>query len=96
MSRMNDAECDLKDSCHRLKQSLDNISDAIRVLTINYRAIAGNEEGATIPLPFRDMTGQDIARVIGMLTDYIKRLDAGDGSKETSSARFFRGQLTRD
>jgi hypothetical protein len=82
--QMREVEANLKDSFKRFKQSIDNISDAIRVLTMNYQAIAGDIESATVSLQFQDITGQEIARVIYMLTDFGKQLGAGNGTNGQS------------
>ncbi len=68
-TQMESAERNLKETFDRFKKSIDSISDAIKVLTMNYQAIAGDIENATISLQFQDMTGQEIAKVISMLSD---------------------------
>jgi len=73
-TQMEDAERNLKETFDRFKKSIDSISDAIKVLTLNYQAIAGDIENATISLQFQDMTGQEIAKVISILSDFGKQL----------------------
>lgn len=79
-AQMQDAEKNLEETFDRFKKSIDNISDAIKVLTMNYQAIAGDIEKATISLQFQDMTGQEITKVISILADLGKRLGTGEGT----------------
>jgi methyl-accepting chemotaxis protein len=79
MAQMADAERDLLETFERFKKSIDSISDAIKVLTMNYQVIAGDIEKATISLQYQDMTGQEIMRVISMLSDFGKQLGTGYG-----------------
>ncbi len=80
-AQMQEAERNLEETFDRFKKSIDNISDAIKVLTMNYQAIAGDIENATISLQFQDMTGQEIARVISMLADFGRLLGTREGMK---------------
>ncbi len=79
MAQMADAERDLKETFDRFKKSIDSISDAIKVLTMNYRVIAGDIGNATVSLQYQDMTGQEIVRVISMLSDFGKPPGTGYG-----------------
>lgn len=60
---MENAKANLKETFDRFKKSIDNISDAIEVLTVNYQTISQEIEGATISLQFQDMTGQEIDQI---------------------------------
>lgn len=83
--QMENAEKDLKKIFDRFKKSMDNISDAIKVLTMNYQTIAGDIENATVSLQFQDMTGQAIAKSIDMLSDLRGALLTGNGIREKGS-----------
>jgi uncharacterized protein with HEPN domain len=53
-------EKDLKDSFEKFKKSLDSISEAIHILTTNYKNISKDVEGAAMSLQFQDAVSQDI------------------------------------
>ena len=68
------AEANLSETFERFKKSVDNISEAIRVLTLNYQSIARNIESTTVSLQFQDITGQQIAYAVSEIASCRNRM----------------------
>jgi methyl-accepting chemotaxis protein len=66
---MEETERNLRETFDKFKKSIDNISDAIKVLTMNYQAISKDIESATVSLQFQDMTSQEIVRICSILSE---------------------------
>lgn len=66
-------ERELTDSFNRFKQSIDNISEAIDVLTKNYQLISKDIEKTIISLQFQDVINQEVSTVSGMMIKFMDR-----------------------
>ena len=73
---MHQAETNLRDTLQRFHRSIDNVSEAIKVLTHNYQAISGEIENATVTLQFQDITGQEISHMVTGLQEIQVHLSA--------------------
>ena len=76
---METAEKGLRESFDNFKQSLDNVSEAISVLTQNYRNISQDIERATVALQFQDVTGQQLNKVADRLNALFSVLPESEG-----------------
>lgn len=70
------AEAELKSSFNRFKKSIDNISEAIDVLTTSYQTISNDIERATISLQFQDVINQEIEEINTLMQDFKARFEA--------------------
>ncbi len=80
---MEKAEKTLKETFERFKYSINNISEAIRVLTISYQAISKEIENATVALQFQDMISQEIVSINSFISSFNKRFEKIYQDKET-------------
>ncbi|MFH1135614.1 MAG: methyl-accepting chemotaxis protein [Pseudomonadota bacterium] len=71
---MRAAEGNLGTTLDKFKASLDNVSEAIGVLTLSYQTISTEIENAAVTLQFQDITGQEIAHVKTGLRDIQAQL----------------------
>lgn len=67
-TEINDAETRLKEKFGRFKKSLKEISEAIRVLTLNYHAISDDIENAVVSLQSQDFISEEIDDLASTLT----------------------------
>lgn len=66
-TEMNDTETRLKEKFGRFKKSLEEISEAIRVLTLNYHAMSGDIENAMVSLQSQDFIASEIDDLASVL-----------------------------
>jgi ElaB/YqjD/DUF883 family membrane-anchored ribosome-binding protein len=78
-ARMADADRNLKETFESFKHSIDHISEAIDVLTLNYQSISKDIEHATISLQYQDITGQELGRIAALLADFRSRMEKLSG-----------------
>ena len=71
---MCEAENNLRSTLDKFKASINNVSEAIGVLTLNYQSISKEIENATVTLQFQDITGQEVSHVKAGLHDILARL----------------------
>jgi len=81
---MEKAEKTLKETFERFKYSINNISEAIRVLTISYQAISKEIENATVALQFQDMISQEIVSINSFISSFNKRFERIYEEKDTA------------
>ena len=58
---MREAESSLRTTLDKFKSSIDNVSEAIGVLTLNYQTISKEIANATVTLQFQDIIGQNVS-----------------------------------
>jgi hypothetical protein len=71
---MHEAENNLRATLDKFKSSIDNVSEAIGILTLSYQSISKEIENATVTLQFQDITGQEVAHVKTGLRDIQAQL----------------------
>jgi len=81
---MEKAEKTLKETFERFKYSINNISEAIKVLTISYQAISKEIENATVALQFQDMISQEIVSINSFISLFNKRFERIYEEKDTA------------
>jgi hypothetical protein len=74
-AEMETAEKNLRETFERFKYSIDNISEAIKVLTISYQAISKEIENATVALQFQDMISQEIVSINSSISSFNRRFE---------------------
>lgn len=89
---MNHTEKSLKGKFETFKNSLDRISEAIKVLNLNYHVMSDDIENATIALQFQDLVSQEIDDLNAVILSFkenavhFKEADARPAYAEKSVA----------
>ncbi len=78
-------EQELKGSFERFKKSIDNISEAVDVLTKNYQIISRDIEKATISLQFQDVINQEVNTINAMMIGFKHRLEKLHGIRPSEN-----------
>lgn len=69
-SEMEAAEKNLRDAFERFRQFADNITDAIKVLTSRYQAIAKDIENTAVSLQFQDAISQEVVNISASMMSF--------------------------
>lgn len=85
ISEMNLTEKNLKETFERFKKSVDNISDAIKVLTLNYQTISKDIENATISLQFQDVITQEMDKITAAMLRFKEEFEGIHFVRKTAS-----------
>ncbi len=73
---MENIEKDLIDTFGTLKTGIDNISEAIEVVTLNYQAIEKDIKGVIVALQYQDITSQQLNAVISDFSVFTENPEA--------------------
>jgi hypothetical protein len=73
---MENIEKDLIDTFGTLKTGIDNISEAIEVVTLNYQAIEKDIKGVIVALQYQDITSQQLNAVINDFSAFTENPEA--------------------
>jgi len=76
--RMDNTEKSLKQTFDRFRESLREISDAIRVLNRNYHVMSGDIEKAAVSLQFEDVITQEIDTLKSSVLAFEGKFDIGE------------------
>ncbi len=74
-SEMENAEKNFRTAYKQFKDFTDNISEAIRTLTLRYQAIAEDIENATVALQFQDMISQEISEINASMMNFRSQIE---------------------
>lgn len=91
---MGNVEKDLMETFGILKTGIDNISEAIGVVTLNYQDIAKDIRGVLVSLQFQDITSQKLSSVVATLLELVERFGDNPG-QEFQDQTEFRPELGR-
>jgi len=72
--KMENIEQEMNETFGALKKGIDNISDAIAVVTLNYQTIAKEIRGVIVSLQYQDITSQELSRVISSMFVFRSQL----------------------
>ncbi len=73
LAEMEHAEKNLKAAFGQFRLFADNISDAIKMLTLRYQAISQDIEDATVSLQFQDVVSQEIDEIYFLMQDFNEK-----------------------
>ena len=73
LTSMRSVEEDLMETFGTLKTGIDNISEAIEIVTLNYQAIAKDIKGVIVTLQYQDITSQQLDKVIAFLSALLPK-----------------------
>lgn len=88
LAGMDNVEKDLMETFGTLKTGIDNISEAIEVVTLNYQDIAKDIKGVLVSLQFQDITSQQLSEVITKLVEIAERFGNGLAHEIGAGAQF--------
>lgn len=75
LAEMEHAEKNLKAAFGQFSQFADNISDAIKMLTLRYQAISQDIEDAVVSLQFQDVVSQEIDEIYFSMQDFNEKCE---------------------
>jgi len=81
---MVDTEHNLKNTFDKFRKSVDSISDAIKVLTLNYQTISKDIENATISLQFQDIISQEMDKINTDMIAFKDEFESSHSFKKTA------------
>lgn len=88
LSGMGVVEHDLMETFDTLKTGIDNISEAIGVVTLNYQDIAKDIRGVLVSLQYQDIASQNISDVISRITAIAMKFGNGSVNPVIDDKRF--------
>jgi len=72
--KMESIEQEMTETFGALKKGIDNISEAIAVVTLNYQTIAKEIRGVIVSLQYQDITSQELSSVISSMFVFRSQL----------------------
>ncbi|QTA77949.1 Methyl-accepting chemotaxis protein [Desulfonema limicola] len=73
LTGMKSVEKDLMETFGTLKTGIDNISEAIEIVTLNYQTIEKDIKGVIVALQYQDITSQQLDNVISFLSAFLPK-----------------------